>query len=603
MNLLQGHLSFNRQPIITKVFNAAMNWQPDHNRLHTQPPYFVSCQQRFIKPQDKNTPQPYNDPQTNIVVAGDVYLTNNKDLCNKLRQPIHSADIELIASAYLKWSTDCVHHLAGYFMFVIWDNKKQTLFIATDRTGYRTCYYSYQDKKGITFSNDIQPLIKTCEHVTANSEIFKQFALTNSANNHNCYQEIQRLPAAHYLILTPKGISIKQYWKIQDCEKKLILKTRSDYYEAFRETLTESVKSCMQSKHNICGHISGGLDSSSIASIAAKQLLESGKTLHGFTSRPNQLNGNSYKANWQYHEMPLVQTILDQYPNIIHHQSFTRPTDDVFDMLSTHMQALDQPVRNIGNLIWILNCYQYTNQNNCRIILAGARGNSTISWKGQTLLDTLKLIDKKTLNTHKNNKSVKQRQASLLKIHKERTKKTSRQLLRALNLHKQAIDSTRTTARAASFRTIELYYGTQTLDPTYTLPMKTFCYNVPQWVFHRGSDTINRRLLVREGLKGIVPDPVLQNTQRGEQGADWYIQYNHNIAKWKQKLANLSPTAADIIWEIYNKQCVFELINRYPHIEQLNATNNVHVRQQLLRCLGNAFFCDAIVSNPKVSAA
>jgi asparagine synthase (glutamine-hydrolysing) len=144
-------------------------------------------------------------------------------------------------------------------------------------------------------------------------------------------------------------------------------------------------------------------------------------------------------------------------------------------------------------------------------------------------------------------------------------------------------------------RAIHLWYGVEGIDPTCNLPLVQFCYNTPEWVYYRGSKyfevrkipRLKRRLLVREALEGLVPAEIRMNSYRGEQAADWYLQFNSYVRSWENQLMEIGE-AHPIIWKLYSKKYITDLFSANfitPRSKQF-----VKIGSDLMTTLSTAFF-------------
>ncbi|MDF1796962.1 MAG: asparagine synthase-related protein [Coxiellaceae bacterium] len=535
---------------------------------------------------------------SNFTICGDIYLFEKQELQNKLNIKKKQSDIHILALAYQKWQHDCIHHINGQFCFSVWDKKKHQLFLANDRAGKNTFYYTFY-KQQFIFSTNINDIRQALPSVTVNGSLFTLYAIDCLSSDDTCYKQIKMLLPAHCMIIDAKqNLKTYEYWKLHDIKQKKQCLSRSEYYEYFQSIFTKAVNDCIDDTSPVVAHLSGGLDSSSVASIAARELKKDHKILYGYTAN-NKHTKTSYRNGWKTSATSWIHSVLDQYPNIKLHQHNSNPSYDIFEHLSQFYDIIDQPIRNVPNFDWILDCFNYANHIQSQTILTGTAGNATISWKGQTIQSTLKRaayqwIHRKNRipqSNHLNQSLFNNHDLQYAIIHRNSK----------MNQHHQTLNNKIATRRTSTIRPIQRYYNVKVLDPTNTLSVKTFCYNAPQWVFHKGKDTLNRRLLVREGLAGIVPETVRMNPYRGEQAADWYLQYNQHIEKWKHQLASLTPEAKEIIWSIYNEKHIFNIIKKHPKIQAVNHETQWNVRIKLMRCMSAAFFCDHICKLPNVS--
>ena len=508
--------------------------------------------------------------------------------------PAHLNEPELIQQAYLKWGQKFTHHLSGNFLAAIWDEQHKKLLIANDRDAMRPCFYHQSACGTLTISTDFNWICQKIKQLSINAERFIQFATDRSPGTQTCYREIQKMPRGHLLIATQKNIKLKQYWKPSDWKRPIRYKNRSEYYEHFADIFTGVINEGMENKSNIITQLSGGLDSSAVTCLAAKHLQSAGKTLHCFTALPNKLNGNSYRKGWKYHEINLINDICSNHPNLSPESYYSNPKTDPLQTLSHYFDIIDQPIRNPFNFDWIIGHIKHAQQLGCELSLNGFAGNGSISWRGHGLSHQARRLVKKILRRD----TITQPIVTSLtyKLAKNYSEQYSNpQHLLMLNSAKSM--------RISATKAIEQHHNLLTFDPTDSDPIKEFCFNIPQWAYHSGKAITQRRLLVREGLSHLIPSSICTNTFRGEQAADWHLQYNIHIHKWQHRLLELSPDTQHVLWKIYNKQVAFDTIKHHPKITTPDITTTKAVRFQLMRCLSAAFFLEHIISKPNVSVA
>lgn len=478
-------------------------WQPDHQNVYVDGTLALAATQRFITPQCSSGLMPYQHSSTGCVINADLYLTNRETLCELLDCDLHTADVTLVLLAYLKWGTECTSYLAGQFCFMLWDPRQQHLFAAVDQFAQHPLFYVYKAGQFFIAANECSSFHVLCPDLTLNSERFVEFANDVHSATATAYQEIRKLPAGQQLVITRQKFQQTCYWRLKDYKQKLPYQTRAEYYTAFQQHFERAVQQCLRRLGPLTTQISGGLDSSAVTVQAAVLLAKEQQQLLAFTSIPNGLAGESYRPGWYYHELPRIEKLLAEYPNIQHIIYTADPKADIFTKLKLLQRCFDQPLRNINNLDWTIACYEQVLAQGGRVLLIGAGGNGTISWAGESIFDSLRSF------------------AAMLK---------AKVLLRpqrwSYNLHETMLSGCLTAPLRSSVYALQLWYGVRRFDPTQDLDLTVFCYNVPQWVYRSGREPLQQRLLTREGLSNLLPDAITQNPYRGEQGADWYLQYN-----------------------------------------------------------------------------
>ncbi len=587
--------SINEQQLQECAFQSP-KWVPDHRGLYVNKNIGAVCTQRFLTPECGRGLMPYYHPQSGFVVVADLYLTNRPELITALSADKNVSDVELLLASYLKWGNDCTRYLRGPFCFAIWNPHTQSLLVAIDHLGLRPCLYAYQPGKYFIFANYMVPFRRLCPTLTVDETLFNYFALDSISETLTCYREVKKLSAGQQLIITREKVQLQRYWQLKKQSLPKYQK-REDYYQAFRDLFQDTVQQYLRSSFSIAAQISGGLDSTAVAAMAAHLLARNNQSLYGFTAVPQGLEGASFRKGWFYHEMPVVQVLLQQYPNIIHTAYESSADSDILNLLKDFYPLIDQPYRNVFNFDWILASFANAAANNARQILCGQKGNGTISWPGTSLKVFL-------YNIYKNTKTFL-KPTSLFKDYFSRHDPKFLQSKEAKNILRDRGIGTGTQygliniggARQTSIRPLSLWYGVELLDPTADIKLAEFCYSLPQSVFFTSRSTLEKRLLVREGLAGILPEKVRLNANRGQQAADAYLQYNQHRSKWHEQILQITEKQADpLLWRLYDKQKMLGLFKEYAHIAQPSAEVELQICCNLIRCLSMAFFLDYLES-------
>jgi asparagine synthase (glutamine-hydrolysing) len=214
-----------------------------------------------------------DQPMTDI--AGN-WITYNGEIYNyiELRHELGAenfqttSDTEVVLHAYRKWGADCVNHLRGMFAFALWDEGKQELFCARDRFGIKPFNYVVVGDT-FYFASEVKALLPFVERIETDLEGFKdylafQFCLAGKTLFKNVYE----LLPGHTLRVANGSIEVKRYWEVYydlDFDH-----TPKYFEERLRALLPESVDLHLRADVPVGTYLSGGLDSSSIASLASQ---------------------------------------------------------------------------------------------------------------------------------------------------------------------------------------------------------------------------------------------------------------------------------------------------------------------------------------------
>jgi len=221
--------------------------------------------------EEANQPMLYRD-QYAIVFNGEIFnFIEIRESLKKLGYTFQTrSDTEVILAAYDHWGMECVTRFNGMWSFALLDKEKNLLFCCRDRFGIKPFYY-VDDKSGFYFGSEIRQLLAVRQGFKANKGVLFNYLFTGMEeySADTFFSGIQKLPQSHYLIfdLESTVFEIKRYYEIHLQANSLI--TEDEWIEKFRETLTDSVRLRLRSDVPVGTCLSGGLDSSSVASIAS----------------------------------------------------------------------------------------------------------------------------------------------------------------------------------------------------------------------------------------------------------------------------------------------------------------------------------------------
>lgn len=211
-----------------------------------------------------------------IVYNGEIY--NHPELREQLRKEGYSfhtqSDTEVILAAFDHYGDECVDHFDGMFAFAIWDEEAGELFAARDRFGEKPFYYSLHD--GVfTFASEMKALWEAGVRRQANLQLLFNFITIGYTDNpgrpeETFFQNVQRLPAGSVLryYSGTKELEVDKYYDPDPSFQRNDIGDE-EALETFDQLLRQSVRYRLRSDVAVGCSLSGGLDSSSILSLAS----------------------------------------------------------------------------------------------------------------------------------------------------------------------------------------------------------------------------------------------------------------------------------------------------------------------------------------------
>ena len=211
--------------------------------------------------------QPMTDDSGNwIIYNGEIYnyIEVREELGSGLFKT--ASDTEVILRAYQKWGADCVQHFRGMFSFALWDERKKHLFCARDRFGIKPFYF-FQDGPLFFFASEPKALLPFVKEIRTNLEALKEYlAFQFCLDGKTLFEGIHELQPAHTLTISGGKISTQKYWEV--LYKPDFSHDETYYEEKLRDLIEDSVNIHTRSDVPIGAYLSGGVDSSAIASLA-----------------------------------------------------------------------------------------------------------------------------------------------------------------------------------------------------------------------------------------------------------------------------------------------------------------------------------------------
>ncbi len=215
-----------------------------------------------------------------IVFNGEIF--NYVELAAELEARHHcfrtASDTEVILHLFEEFGPGCLHRLNGQFAIAIWDRRRRSLFLARDRLGVRPLFYSQTGFGELVFGSEIKALL--CHpNVQAEldpaivAEIFRFWA---PLPPRTVFRNIVELPAGHFLEADAAGIRIQRYWENRFPEASGQPRATpgegqiQELIEQFRELLIDSCRIRLRADVPVGAYLSGGLDSSTIASVVRR---------------------------------------------------------------------------------------------------------------------------------------------------------------------------------------------------------------------------------------------------------------------------------------------------------------------------------------------
>lgn len=300
-----------------------------------------------IDPEGGTQPMIYQAGAQTYALTYNGELYNFRELRSELESRGHvfrtRSDTEVLLHAYREWGEECVHHFNGIFAFGLWDEQKQQLLLARDHLGVKPLFYA-QRGSAFLFGSELKallahPEVKAEIDTTGLAELFG----FRRALGSGVFRHVQELRAGHLLTVTPQRTRITRYWNLQSALHPDDLPTA---IERIRALLEDTVKRQLISDRPVVAMLSGGLDSSGLAALAASHFKRAGKPLHTYTidfvdnaQHFRNVPSSSQDLHW-------AQRVAEHLGS--QHHVITVDTPDLIENLLVPLHAHDLP--NMGQM-------------------------------------------------------------------------------------------------------------------------------------------------------------------------------------------------------------------------------------------------------------
>ena len=264
-----------------------------------------------------------------VIYNGEIY--NYQTLRVQLEAKGHlfhtNSDTEVIVHLYEEFGEHCVEQLGGMFAFALWDEPQQKLLLARDRIGQKPLFFA-RDGSDFLFGSEVKAILALhhqepeLDPLSMHDYLSLRFIPAPST----IFKHIQKLPPAHILVFQDGQIRLRRYWQLSFREK--LIMSEPDILEALREQLKCTVASHLMSDVPVGAFLSGGLDSSLIVAILARDLERKPKT---FSIGVDESD---------FDELPFARMVSEEYGT---HHIEERVSANLIQSLPEMIWHLDEP--------------------------------------------------------------------------------------------------------------------------------------------------------------------------------------------------------------------------------------------------------------------
>ena len=311
----------------------------------------------------------WQDQRYILVYNGELY--NTREIRNELAGLGHSfkshSDTEVLLHAYAQWGADCLELLNGIFAFAVWEEHKKCLFLARDRIGVKPLFF-YEDQNGICFASEIKSIL-LCPWVkpVLDREGAAEILLLGPGRTPGCgvFRGIRELEPGCYAHFKTGKLQTTRYWKLQDREHRECFE---DTVEHVRYLVEDAIKKQMVSDVPLGTFLSGGLDSSIITAICARERAKEGTALKTFSVDYEGNDRYFVPGKFQPNSDPAYIRLMENHLGTEHHWTVLS-SEDLMDALEESTIARDLP--GMADVDFSLNAFCKDVRKEVKVALSG----------------------------------------------------------------------------------------------------------------------------------------------------------------------------------------------------------------------------------------
>ena len=230
------------------------------------------CRLAIIDPENSEADQPMSDPSGRWTITYNGEIFNHLEIRRELERRGAAfrtrCDTEVVLQSYIMDGEDALSRLRGMFAFVIADAETGEVIAARDQVGVKPLYWTMADGL-LVAASELRTLVA---HPQVRPKldpagVVEYLAFGHTAGERTLIEGVRKLPAGHVLRVRGDAVRVSEYWDALPPDQPPL---DGNLAEGLREQLDAAVSASLVSDVPISLMLSGGLDSSTIAVLAAR---------------------------------------------------------------------------------------------------------------------------------------------------------------------------------------------------------------------------------------------------------------------------------------------------------------------------------------------
>jgi asparagine synthase (glutamine-hydrolysing) len=539
-------------------------------------------------------------------------------------------DSMIALQLFNRWGEAGFTRIDGVFAIIVVDLEERRIVCARDHLGLRVLHY-YQAALRFAVATVPEALFAlSWVPRRLNREKLADTLVWRGLNGETTnFREVFRVLPGHMITVLQSKFHKMQFWN-PEAIADVNYKRDKDYVDAFKEHLSRAVKNGLRSSRTPCAAITGGLDSSTIAVVAADMLLAKGEKLNTFTSVP-ELGFTRQELRGRYFdETPYVKEIANFNKNILPH-FVSQDSEPFLEKIAKVMRLSGLPGGTL-NCLWAVDLFSAAQSAGYTVMLGGEMGNLTMSYQGFGLFAELaatgrwfRLLAEIASSGDRWRDRVRNRTIAplipmpIFKVLKRRRRGTNPPWHDYSLIRPEFADQAGVVERAARenspfdhpgirnsklsrvadfgaycesadwFAKVRANFRLDIRTPAFDRRLVEFCIGIPtEQYLHHGCD----RWLIRRAMEGRLPNNVLRKKKWGAQAADWFTRMTRDRNRMTEEIRRLAQNTE--VASIIDMERCLSILDNWPDKQPAEYTSEEKHLLALPDALGVAYFVETM---------
>lgn len=377
----QSHYDIVRNAMIEMNY-----WEPDLSDTWYNDLLGMGCHVLVTSPSLASEKLPYWHEPSGCCIVADARIDYKEQLVANLEIDQEDAkaftDSQLILKSYVKWKEKCTDHLFGDFSFIIWNDQTKELFSARDHFGTRPLYYLNHEEY-FAISSDLKGFraIPNFSFKVKELSLIKIMSLMIPDKDATPFEGVFRLDPATNLKFSASGdIKLDRYWDLEVSQEFNNL-TETEAIQGLKEKFIDSIAQRSEAIRPIGIELSGGLDSSSVATCASNILSNNNKIV-AFSHARSEIDlwqSNQFEDELYFSKQIAAALNINQY--VLRGDGFSGSFSALISLLSEKLIPDIQFYATLSDLL-----LDKSNQLGINILLSGYGGDEGVTNSGIRVL-------------------------------------------------------------------------------------------------------------------------------------------------------------------------------------------------------------------------